>query len=510
MSEPTNPNLLFIMTDQQRFDALSGHGGWIKTPNLDGLAAAGVDLRGHFAQAPVCVPSRCTLFSGYYPHAHGVLENNVSLPGRLPHLLKILRQHDYHLTYAGKNHMLPDAELAANVDHYAPPEMMARPSPEREAYVRLEKEAYHHLCTRDSFGSGRYHDFPDEVTTSGMIAAQTLGDLGAAPVDRPWCMVTSFSDPHVPHLAPRRFAALYPEDGIPLPHWTPPPAGTKHRRIAVKRGAQGADRATSAEQRHYRAVYGAMCSYVDELIGRILAALQARPDADRTVIVFVSDHGDFCWDHGMVKKDLLLYDALLHVPAIIHWPARLAPRVVTETLTEHADMLPTLLDLLGLAVPPGCQGRSFGPLLCGETSRHRDEIHAEVCYPWMRSEHETAESYRRAWAAAQGTDHPLARSASFNVPGDHTRAVRTLKWKYIWYGDGFEELYDLAEDPAEARNVAADPRYVKELSELRQRLQAWDAATPPPQSDASGWRQHQQQYDRWNFAASTPDAAPWT
>ena len=503
------PNLLFILTDQQRVDALSCHGGWIKTPNLDRLAATGADLRGHFAQAPVCVPSRCTLFSGQYPHTLGVLENDRSLPGQAPHLLKILRQQGYHLTYSGKNHMLPEAELAANVEHYDPPERRPQPSPERQAYVRLERESQRHLATQDCFSSGRYHDFPDEVTTSGMIAGQMLGDLAAAPADRPWCLVCSFSDPHVPHLAPRRFASLYPEDSIPLPDWTPAPDGTEPRRLGIKRGAQGADRADAAAQRHYLAVYGAMCSYVDELIGRILAALHERPDASRTIVVFVSDHGDFCWDHGMVKKDLLLYDSLLRVPALIHWPARLAPRVVTDTLTEHADMLPTLLELLGVPVPAECQGRSFAPLLRGEAATHRAEVHAEVCYEWMHCKYRTAAEYRQAWEADQATGGPLSRSAPYNVPGDHTRAVRTWNWKYIWFGDGFEELYDVVNDPAETHNLARESRHTAILTAMRQRLQDWQAATPPSASDPLSWQEHRQQFDRWDFSHSAPLASPW-
>ncbi len=504
MADTMRPNLLFIMTDQQRFDALSCHGGWIKTPHLDRLAAEGVDLRGHFAQAPVCVPSRCTLFSGIYPHAHGVLENDQLLPGCHPHLVKVLRQQAYHLAYSGKNHMLPDAELAANVTRFDPPEKRVPLSRERQAYVQLEHEAQRYLAEHDCFGSGRFHDFPDEVTTSGMIAAQTLDDLAAAPADRPWCLVSSFSDPHVPHLAPRRFAALYPEDELPLPDWQPAPEGTKPRRLRVKRGAQGSDRADPAAQRHYLAVYGAMCSYVDELIGRIMAALRGRPDADRTIVVFVSDHGDFCWDQGMVKKDLLLYDALLRVPAIVHWPAHLPARVVAGTFTEHTDMLPTLLELLGVPSPAGCQGRSFAGLLRGETNSHRTQVHAEVCYEWMRSGYDTPEEYRRAWEAARGTSSPLARSAPFNVPGDHTRAVRTREWKYIWFGDGFEELYDLVNDPAESRNLAGDPRCAGELADMRRRLTDWQAMTPPAATDEATFRQHRQEYSRWDFSYSAP------
>jgi arylsulfatase A-like enzyme len=497
------PNILFLMTDQLRFDALSCHDGWIRTPNLDRLAAAGADLRGHYAQAPVCVPSRCSLFSGRYPHAHGVMENDLRLPGREPHLLKILRQHGYYLTYSGKNHLLPELELVANVDRCYSQGQPLGPSRARDAYAALERESHEHLLTRDCYGSGRWHDFPDEVTTSGMIAAQTIAHIEGAPTDRPWCAIGSFSDPHVPHVAPRRFAALYPEDELPLPAWQPPPEGCEPRRLRVKRGVQGVAHADEAARRRYLAVYGAMCSYVDELIGRIHGALQPRPDANRTIVVFVSDHGDFCWHRGMVKKDLVLYDDLVHVPALIHWPGGIAPRTVRGTLTEHVDILPTLLELAGLPTPPEIQGRSFAPLLRGQLSDHRDEVHAEVCYPWMRSVHETPEEYRAAWQADQATGGPLADSAPFNVPGDHTRCVRTREWKYIWFVDGFEELFHVASDPAEARNLARDPGHAAVLLDMRRRLADWQAATPT-MVDPTSEARHRATYGAWDFTHSVP------
>src|SRR5690606_20043936 len=97
------------------------------------------------------------------------------------------------------------------------------------------------------------------------------------------------------------------------------------------------DRATDADKRHYISVYASMVAFIDEQVGRILDALRNRPDADRTIVVFTSDHGDFCWHHGLCKKDLVLYEDLLHVPAVIHWPAALRSQTFDHVFTEHAD-----------------------------------------------------------------------------------------------------------------------------------------------------------------------------
>lgn len=473
-------NILFIMTDQQRFDALSCHGGWIRTPHLDRLASEGVDLHGHYAQAPVCVPSRCTLFTGRYPHAHGVLENDARLASREIHLFKVLRQQGYEISYAGKNHLLEREEFEANLDRFDDfaGEGFA-PSRTQLEYDFCERESIGRLASVGSYASAEFHDFPDEVTHTGRVANRALGFLDVSPIDRPWCVVASFSDPHVPHLAPRRFEGMYPTDSIELPEWDPSELDSKHPRVRVKRGAQGADRASDDEKRFYLSVYGAMCSFVDEQIGRLVAAARKRPDSERTLIVFVSDHGDFGWRHGLCKKDLLLYDDLLHVPAIFHFPARLPAAKIEKTLSEHADVMPTLLDLAGIEIPLGCQGKSIVPVATGLAVEHRDQVHAEICYPWMRSGFETAEAFRSAWTQAREDGLPLGRSAPYNVPGDHARCVRSADWKYIWYGDGFEELYDLAQDPSESRNLATTAACGDVLQRMRDRLREWAQAADP-------------------------------
>lgn len=493
MTTPSErPNILVLMTDQQRADAMSAHGGWVRTPNLDQLAARGCDLRQHFAQAPVCVPSRSSLFTGRYPHAHRVLENDARLAPHEVHLFKVLKQAGYHLAYAGKNHLLPEAEARENFDAYAGLFDEGTADSRRRAYLALEQEALARLESVGSYASCAYHDHPDEVTTTGVVAARGRAELAAAPSDRPWCVTISFSDPHVPHLAPRRFEKSYPVDSLPLPSWDEAELESKHPRVRVKREAQNAAVATPEDQRKYLAVYAAMCSYVDEQIGTILQALKKRSDAERTLVIFTSDHGDFCWHHGLCKKDLLLYDDLLHVPAILSWPGRLPARQV-DGLSEHVDLVPTLLELTGLPIPFGCQGRSLVPLINGESHARADEVHAEVCYPWMRSGCGSADALRAVRAKAG------VPAASYNVPGDYTKALRTRRWKYIWYGDGFEELYDLENDPHERCNVAADPSFGEQLARLRLRLMQWLAESADPRSPGNE-REQLVEFSAWKSA----------
>ncbi|MBK1878518.1 sulfatase family protein [Pelagicoccus mobilis] len=478
--ETRAPNLLFIMTDQQRFDALSCHNGVARTPNLDALAAQGADLRKHYSQAPVCVPSRCTIFSGRYPHSTNVLENFVRYPSGEDHLFSILKEAGYHLSYFGKNHLLEDDEFRANLNVF---ETFSEHSDDsqRKAYQELEERSLQRLESIGSYASSEYHDFPDMATTSGLIATSVATAIRVAPHDRPWSITASFYDPHVPHLAPKRFEKEYPPKDIQIPINPNENLKDKAPRVALKQEAQGALRASLQEKRLYSSVYYSMCSYVDELIGDIIEELGKREDAENTIIVFLSDHGDFNWDHGLCKKDLLLYESLLHVPCIISWPGKIPPQVVDKTFTEHADIVPTLLELASIPRPPTIQGKSMVPLLEQQTASHRKSTHAEVCYPDMRNPFSTYPEFIDALNDAKKNGDPLGQSTSFNIPGDYTKSIRTEDWTYIWYGNGYEELYDANNDPKEERNLASEPTEETRLlcQKLRLELFDWFLHTAP-------------------------------
>ena len=195
-------------------------------------------------------------------------------------------------------------------------------------------------------------------------------------------------------------------------------------------------------------------------MGEILKALDATGRRQDTIIVFTSDHGDFDFEYNMCKKDLVLLDCLLHVPCIIAWDGHIKPRVVDSTMVEEIDVMPTLLDLCGVEIPFGCQGKSLGPVLRGQTKTHKDAVHAEICPPYFRNPYKTYDEFIAAWNKYHLTrGHLLCWSANYNVPGDFCKAIRTADWKYIWYADGFQELYDLRRDPHEWTNLAQRADY---------------------------------------------------
>ncbi len=473
------PNVLFLMTDQQRFDGMSVHGGQARTPHLDRLARGGADLHGYFSAAPVCVPSRCSLFTGRYGHSHGVLENDARLAAFEPHLFKVFKQAGYRLGYVGKNHLLETNEFA-NFDFVAGHEW-ERPVGERAAFKAFARERSERLRTLGSWASSAWYDLDEKLSDAYVNRARAIEFLDQAPARQPFFLCVSFIEPHVPHIAPRKFEAQYPLDRIQLPAVQPGVLDDRAPRYKIKQAVQRSLEASDTDRRRYLAVYFSMISWVDENVGAILDALEARGLRGRTIVVFTSDHGDFGFDYGMCKKDLVMPDVLMRVPFLISWPGRLAPRVVVDTLVEEVDVAPTLYELCGLDAPYGVQGRSFAPLLRGETNRHKPAIHGEICYPWMRNPYRSTESFLEAWREAQTVPgHPLRFTAPYNVPGEYSKMLRTREWKYIWYAGGFEELYDLRADPREETNLASRPAHRKTLDDLRLQLFQWQIDSQDP------------------------------
>ncbi len=485
------PNVLFIMTDQQRFDALGANGNTvIQTPNLDRLAAAGINAQRFYTNSPVCVPSRCNLFTGRYPHAHRVRENHNLLEcGREIHLFRALKKAGYRIGYVGKNHLLEKEEFANF--NFVDLQSDFGKEPEQELLNTYYKERCERLNAEgkpEIWRAGSFHDFPDECTRTHRTVTGALRFLRERAANEPFCLCVSFSDPHVPHLAPRRFEAMYPPEKLQLYPMREGELDEKARRFHIKWRGQKADTADDAGRRHYMAVYYAMISFVDEMVGKLLDELDAQVLENDTIVVFTSDHGDFCFEHNMCKKDLVLLESLLHVPFLLRWPGRLPSRVVDHTFMEQVDVMPTLLDALGLKIPFGVQGKSLLPLLRGERNSHKDAVYGEVCPPWlynMFEDYAAFEAHHGSWAAT-----PM------NVPGDFNKTVRTHEYRYVWYGAGEEELYDLEKDPHEQFNVAADPAYAEAKNTMKLRLFEWYALSEDP-LDPLCVRQLQHEYDGW-------------
>ena len=494
----SKPNLLFIMTDQQRFDALGANGNdVIQTPHLDRLAREGVNVQTYYTNAPVCVVSRCCLFTGRYPHAHQVRENHNLLEcGREIHLFRVLKQAGYKLGYVGKNHLLEKAELD-NFDHVDTNDMI-KDEPEQKrlsdwyAQYKADRAA---AGKPELWGHGVFHDFPPECTNTFRCSNSAIDFLNQQDGNDPFALCLSFTDPHVPHLALAKYKDYYSSDNLKLYPQRKGELDEKAKRFGIKYRAQKSDHASEEDYYHYMAVYYAMITWIDENIGRVREALGQNGFADNTLIVFTTDHGEFCFEHGMYKKDLVLLESLLHVPLLVHFPNKLKPRVMNESFMEEVDVMPTILDLLDIDVPFGVQGRSAVDSLRSKNEQHKDQVYGEICPPWLYNKYESYESFEE--------DHGGWEKTPYNVPGDYNKCIRDRCFRYIWYGTGEEELYDLEKDPDEQYNVADDPAYAAEKLSLKMQLLEWHALSEDP-LDPISIRQLQAAYDNWQHAQQLP------
>ncbi len=453
--ERRRPNVLLVMVDELAWDSLGCAGNpVVRTPHLDALAAQSARFERAFTVAPICAPSRRSFFTGRYAHVHGVVDNRTAAhDGEL--LLPTYLQHaGYETAISGKLHHRPVGS-AYGFDAFwstfreGPGELERYP----DYLKRVHGRASVNVCVPDSrpfpddpLGAdiGRF-PYPAGDFASAWLTDRAIEFLRARrDASAPWFLFASYRVPHTPYFAPEPYFSMYDPAELDVP---PIPPGTAERRAAAP---------TRLDRRHLvddpallraltAAVYGLVTNADDE-IGRLLGALEEQGLADDTVVVFTSDHGNMLGQRGLFLKGVM-YERAVRVPLWLRLPPAVArahgvagtPRV--EAVAECVDLLPTVLELCGAAVPAGVQGRSLLPLLRGEEDGWKDRAFAER----------------------------------------KTRMVRTRRHKLIeTLEPGRFELYDVEADPLEERDLAGEPEHAALVAALAEDLRAWRLERPAP------------------------------
>ncbi len=445
----TPPNILIFMTDQEQ-GAVVEPGHPCLTPNADRLAADGIRFSQAYTPSAHCCPARATFFSGLYPSRHGVY-NNVGNPqaihrGLNPGVVTFgegLRDAGYELAFSGKWHASElegpadrgwrELHVTAGKGTYQAREMdmwqrRARELREQERQPRKGGEIkrpgwgdyrlYGAYPTDDPKGYEGHRDY--RVVSA---AVEALPELAAS--GRPWCLYAGTIGPHDPFIIPERYARMYDPADVPLP----PSFGDSLEdkpRVYARMRRQIWDQLGEDEVRDSIAHYWGFCTMMDDMLSEVLAALDRTGQAGNTVVVFLSDHGDYCGAHGLYLKGVPAFREAYHVPLIIRWPDGLkdSGRVVNQFVTL-ADFAPTFLGLAGASVPDGLCGRSLAPFLRGETPPDwPDDLYTQM----------------------NGVELYYTQ-----------RSVSTTDYKYVYNGFDEDELYNLRTDPAEMVNLAQAP-----------------------------------------------------
>lgn len=489
----TPRNILFVMLDQLRFDYLgcTGH-PTIRTPNIDALAARGVNFRNTFVQGAVCGPSRASFYTGRYVMSHGATYNNYPIRVDELTLGDHLNPLGIRTALAGKTHMGPDqpgllrlrvepgsepGQLVTNCgfepwDHDDGLHKVAPFSPDTQYEAYLRERGYQGVNLWHEVGNSVVR--PDGEDNSGWLMRNACFPTVASEEDSetaymtrramdfvenagdtPWCLHLSYIKPHWPYVAPAPYHASYGAGDV-LPGNRGLGEGQTHPVTAAFR-----DHPESVEFRRDECrdivipAYMGLIEQIDHHIGKMVEFLDKRGILNDTVIVVTSDHGDYLGDHGLGEKELYFEEAL-RIPLIICDPSEEAEATRGQTIdamAESIDLIPTFVEMFGGdPAYDWLEGRSLVPMIHGTADTSwRDAVFAEHDY-----------SLRGA-RPAMGL-HPKESKSWM---------VRTGRWKYIHHATFRPELYDLQNDPLEQQDLGADHGHEAIRAQMAGRLLQW-------------------------------------
>jgi arylsulfatase A-like enzyme len=447
---PTRPNILFILLDDLRWDALGYAGNpHVKTPQIDRIANEGVNFRNAFCTTSLCSPSRASLLSGAYAHKHGVTNNFTELASSVSSFPSVLHQAGYATAYVGKYHMGEGND---------------EPRPGFDYFV-THKGQGKYFDTEFNINGERREVKSGYYTT--VVTDMALEWLKRDHAGKPWLLVVGHKAPHSFYTPEPKFAhafdnvpVAYPSSAFELgdkPAWIKDRMSTWHGIYGPlfdwrKKFPDDRPEAVRDFASMVHAYWGTILS-VDESVGRMRAWLDETGQLENTIVVFVGDNGLLEGEHGMVDKRTM-HEPSIRIPMAVRYPGlTTAPKVIDQQVLT-VDMAPSLLELAGAPAIANIDGRS-----------------------WVRLVRSGDPDWRTSWFYYYNYEKEFPYTPN-------VRGVRTSDWKYIHYphGDGspdrhMAELYDLKADPGERVNLIASPAAASALTELKSRLARLMAAT---------------------------------
>lgn len=469
-------NLLYIFTDQQRFDTLASYGNdKIKVPNLNKLAEDCAVFEKAYVTQPVCTPSRGTLMTGLYPHNHGCIENNDRLKEDIPTLAELIKDENYSCGYIGKWHLGNEVVKQHGFDHWVSIEDVYREHYAKEEYREIYSD-YHHFLVENGF-------LPDVIKEDEQIFSRFFGtrlpEAFSRPAfiaqkskafirenkDKPFVLYAAFLEPHPPYnsaydnyydpeevlLAPAFHEML--GDNVPLRY-----------QFNIRYQKEVGRQYPLKDEKTWRkltAQYWGAISLVDKYVGEILECLKENNLWDNTIIVFTSDHGEMMGDYKMLQKMVML-ESSVRVPMMIKIPKLTEGGKRIEIPVSQVDLLPTLLDAMDIQAKGKLDGESLMPMITAES----EAVGRDVFIEW------TGEEGEHRWFTVNKDQELAARITE--VYGASVRAVvSTDNWKLCLQTAGEHELYDLNTDPLETKNLYGSYQYQEKFEELQAKILEW-------------------------------------
>jgi arylsulfatase A-like enzyme len=464
---PRKPNLIVFLPDQQRADTIACYGGKkVHAPNLNKLAAESVVFERAYVTHPVCTPSRSSLMTGTWPHTNGCNSNSVPLDRRFRVFPELMEDKDYYAAYMGKWHLGDEGPAG---------------------------RGFHEWVSTESRG-----DYTNFLISSGILPDKQSGQFSELAISKlplelsrpkylekracefiekhqrePFILVVAFVEPHSPYNGPLNDE--HPLDQVELdPTATLPESEDIPLRYRLMREWQQAEAILDRERlpfqlffgitpEEYRSIkqrYLGLVTLVDQSIGAILGCLERFGLGDQTIVVHTSDHGDSLGAHHLFGKETMFEEAT-RVPLLIRLPAQTRSKIIQQPVS-HIDFVPTLLDLLGQPSHSQCAGKSLLPLI-------REEAVAphNVFLEWAPNRTKIK----------KGTKLARRRMIKRAVEESTRTVVSPDGWKLCLRDKDLNELYNLNDDPFEARNLYSDRQCASVISRLAGAIHRWQVSS---------------------------------
>ncbi|MGH7955949.1 MAG: sulfatase-like hydrolase/transferase, partial [Opitutaceae bacterium] len=442
------PNLLFLWTDEQRADTFAVNGNrTYRMPALNALAAESVSFSRCYDTQPVCTPARSSVMTGLWPHTTGLTTNNISLPAATPTLPELLADSAYRTAYMGKWHLGDEVFAQHGFETWVSIEDIYSAN-FASGRGQEARSSYHHFLTslgyKPSGHDGRFprsfaSRLPVEHTKPMFLAAEASKYL-MAHRNEPWMLYVNFLEPHPPFSGPyddlHRDAEAPPSANYPgQPIEREPEAYRQKREKFQRDGFEGHDLKSAAGWQHIARNYAGLCAQVDQALARILYALEISGQAENTITVFTSDHGEMLGAHSLLTKGVH-YEESVRVPMLLRAPFRKQKPQRIEQPVSHIDLVPTLLDLMGRKPIGSLPGQSWMPLVAGGAVRE-DHVYIEWDSP-----------YSRVVVSPDG-------------------------WKLALFENDNCLLFDRSKDPLEEHNLYYRRESAPVIRRLRAKLERW-------------------------------------
>jgi len=448
VAAPGRPDVVVLFTDQWN-PRCTGYAGNpdVRTPHLDQIAREGVVFDSVYSNCPVCMPARCSIISGLYPHNHGLWGNSTKfhMPPHMAPMFRDIRSAGYTTAQIGKLHWwggrawqrefkkMGQYFAALGLDHcdsIATP--FSTPSsskgPYRQHLIKLGLMDAYSRDIAKRLEEGQYvvrpSVVPPEHHNDSFVAQRAVSYIEKQPKGKPFCLFMSLPGPHTPLDAPGKYATMYDPQSMSLPANVP-----ARMKLSGKKCSQD-------DVRRMRANYYGKISLLDDCFGQVVAALKRRGNWDNTLVVFSSDHGEMIGAHGRFSKGQF-WEESVRVPLVMRWPGRIPAGQRTAALTSLFDIYPTIVEAVGGKLSPGHFAKSALPVATGKVASVRDAVFSEI-----------------------GTKTPL------------NFMVRTERYKW-WVDRKGEHLFDMAEDPLEQRDLIESPEHRQVVAGIKSRHHAY-------------------------------------